>query len=136
MSQDELKLTLDHVTLSVEDLPRARDFYRRLLEPIGLEIVAEVPASVADVPVVGFGIGRKGAFWLAESGRQTPAFHVCFRAPSRAAVRAFHEAGMAAGGSDHGAPGIREEYHPAYYAAFVLDPEGHNVEAVCFEPEE
>jgi len=132
-STRELALTLDHVTLSVARLDVAGAFYARLLEPVGLTPVADLPAEVVGVPCVGFGIGRKSTFWLAERGPQTPAFHVCFRAPSRAAVRAFHAAGLAAGGRDHGAPGVRENYHPAYYAAFVLDPEGHNVEAVCFD---
>ncbi|MBZ0243393.1 MAG: hypothetical protein K8F24_09285, partial [Bacteroidales bacterium] len=71
----------------------------------------------------------------AEKGRQTPATHICFRAPSRDAVRSFYEAALAEGGHDNGAPGIRPEYHPEYYAAFVLDPEGHNIEAVCFNDE-
>jgi catechol 2,3-dioxygenase-like lactoylglutathione lyase family enzyme len=132
---DELKLRIDHVSLSVEDVERARDFYQQLLAPLGLELVAEYSEDVAGVAVAGFGIGRKGSFWLAESGKQTPQFHGCFRADSRADVRAFHEAGLAAGGEDNGAPGIREIYHPDYYAAFVLDPEGHNIEAVTFEQE-
>ena len=135
MATDELALTLDHVTLSVADLARSRDFYEQLLASIDLEIVAELPAEVAGVACTGFGRGRKGTFWLAESGQQSPQFHVCFRAESRKAVRDFHAAGLAAGGADNGEPGVREVYHPAYYAAFVLDPEGHNVEAVCFEEE-
>lgn len=135
MATDELALTLDHVTLSVADLVRSRDFYEQLLASIGLEIVTELPAEVAGVACTGFGIGRKGTFWLAESGQQSPQFHVCFRAQSRQAVRDFHAAGLAAGGTDNGEPGVREVYHPAYYAAFLLDLEGHNVEAVCFEEE-
>ena len=131
----ELNLTIDHLTLSVAELERARDFYTQLLAPIGLVLVAELSAEVAGVDCAGFGIGRKGTFWIAEEGQQSPPFHVCFRAPSRQAVRAFHAAGLAAGGKDNGAPGVREIYHPAYYAAFIIDPEGHNVEAVCFEPE-
>lgn len=132
MATDELALTLDHVTLSVADLARSRDFYEQLLVPIGLEIVTELPAEAA---CTGFGIGRKGTFWLAESGQQIPQFHICFRAQSREAVRGFYAAGLAAGGTDNGEPGVREVYHPAYYAAFILDLEGHNVEAVCFEEE-
>lgn len=135
MALDELDLTLDHVTLSVADLGVARAFYAETLAPLGLTMVADLPAEVAGVAFCGFGLGRKGTFWLAERGQQSPAFHVCFRAQSRAEVRAFHAAGLAAGGTDHGAPGVREIYHPAYYAAFLLSPEGHNVEAVCFEPE-
>lgn len=131
----ELRLTLDHVGLSVVDLSRSRAFYAKLLAPLGMEVVVDLSADVAGVECTGFGIGRKGSFWIAESGLQTPATHYCFRARTRAEVRAFHEAGLAAGGVDNGPPGIREVYHPAYYAAFVLDPDGHNIEAVCFEPE-
>lgn len=133
---DELRLTIDHVTLSVADLEAAKRFYRKALAPIGLDLVAEVSAEQSGtVAFAGFGIGRKGTLWISEKGRQTPSAHICFRAQSREAVRAFHKAALKADGTDNGAPGIREVYHRAYYAAFVLDPEGHNIEAVCFEPE-
>ncbi|MFP6663465.1 MAG: VOC family protein [Deltaproteobacteria bacterium] len=132
----DLNLMIDHVSLSVEDLGRAKAFYAQALAPIGLETVGEVSAEQSGtVALVGFGIGRKGSFWVAQRGRQSPAAHICFRAPTRAAVRAFYAAALAAGGEDNGAPGIRLEYHPAYYAAFVLSPEAHNIEAVCFEDE-
>jgi catechol 2,3-dioxygenase-like lactoylglutathione lyase family enzyme len=132
----ELKLTIDHIFLSVERLDRAQDFYAKALAPIGLTIVREVSAEQSGtVALVGFGVGRKSSIWLAQSGRQTPATHICFRAPTRAAVRAFHQAALQAGGEDNGKPGTRPAYHPAYYAAFVLSPEGHNIEAVCFEEE-
>jgi catechol 2,3-dioxygenase-like lactoylglutathione lyase family enzyme len=130
----ELELTIDHVTLSVLDLPGATAFYAAALAPLGLDLIAEVAAGVhGPVGFAGFGRGRKGTFWLAGHGQQTPRFHVCFRAASRAAVAAFHSAALAAGGVDNGPPGVREDYHPAYYAAFVLSPEGHNIEAVTFE---
>jgi len=133
---NELQLTLDHVTLSVSDMGRAKAFYTQALAPLGLSIVGEVSAEQGgSVAFVGFGFGRKGSFWVAESGQQSPPTHICFRALTREAVRAFHEAALAAGGQDHGAPGPRPEYHSAYYAAFVLSPEGHNIEAVCFEEE-
>ncbi len=133
---DELALTIDHVSLSVADLDGATSFYDAALSPLGLEQVTTVTAEQSGtVAYVGYGIGRKGNLWIAEDGKQTPATHICFRARSRAAVRAFHTAGIAAGGIDNGAPGPREHYHPAYYAAFVTDLEGHNIEAVCFEPE-
>jgi catechol 2,3-dioxygenase-like lactoylglutathione lyase family enzyme len=133
---DELTLMLDHVTLSVTDLDRAKVFYGSALAPLGIEMVGEVTAEQSgSVAFAGFGIGRKGQLWLAEKGRQTPETHICFRAPTREGVRAFHAAGLSAGGTDNGPPGVREVYHPAYYAAFVTDPEGHNIEAVCFEPE-
>lgn len=133
----ELELTIDHIGLSVADLAKAKTFYAAVLGEIGLEPVGDYGAGqIGSVAVLGFGVGRKGQFWLAQRGQQSPDSHVCFRAKSRAAVRAFHAAGLTNGGRDNGAPGIRENYHNAYYAAFVLDPEGHNIEAVCFEPEE
>jgi catechol 2,3-dioxygenase-like lactoylglutathione lyase family enzyme len=134
---DELTLRLDHITLSVADLDKAKAFDRPALAALGLEMVGEVTAEQSgSVAFAGFSVGRKGQLWIAEKGRQTPETHICFRALARADVRAFHAAGLAADGTDNGGPGIREVYHPAYYAAFVIDPEGHNIEAVCFEPED
>ena len=134
---EELKMMIDHVSLSVADMDRAKRFYTAILTELGMELVGEVSAEQSgSVAYAGYGIGRKGQLWLAEDGQQTPSAHICFRTQSRKAVRAFHTAGLAHGGSDNGAPGIREIYHPEYYAAFVTDPEGHNIEAVCFEPED
>lgn len=134
---NELELKIDHVTLSVADLAQARAFYARALVPLGLELVGDYSAEQSGtVAAAGFGIGRKGSFWLAESGQQSPSGHICFRAPSREMVRQFHRAAIEAGGKDNGPPGPRKKYHPAYYAAFVLSPEGHNIEAVCFEDED
>ncbi|MBW1906877.1 MAG: VOC family protein [Deltaproteobacteria bacterium] len=132
----ELNLTIDHVSLSVENLERAKAFYSKALSALGLALVAEVSAEqTGSVAMLGFGVGRKSSFWVAERGRQTPNAHICFRAQSRAAVRAFHDAALRGGAQDHGGPGTRPKYHSAYYAAFVLSPEGHNIEAVCFEDE-
>jgi len=132
----ELNLTIDHVSLSVENLERAKAFYSKVLSPLGLALVAEVSAEqTGSVAMLGFGVGRKSSFWVAERGRQTPNAHICFRAQSRAAVRAFHDAALRGGAQDHGGPGTRPKYHSAYYAAFVLSPEGHNIEALCFEDE-
>ena len=134
---DELTMMLDHVSLSVADLGKSRQFYQALLSAIGLEIVGEVTAEQSgSIAFVGFGIGRKGQLWIAEADRQTPPAHICFRTDSRRSVRDFHAAGLASGGTDNGPPGIREIYHPEYYAAFVRDPEGHNIEAVTFALEE
>jgi catechol 2,3-dioxygenase-like lactoylglutathione lyase family enzyme len=118
---------IDHLTLLVSDYERSKDFYERALEPWGsrtLEI--EGPAC---------GIGPEGSedFWLAP-GAATAPVHVAFLAPSRELVHAFHEAAMAAGGRDNGAPGPRPQYHEHYYAAYVIDPDGNNVEAVCHDP--
>ena len=133
---EELNLTIDHVTLSVADIERAKAFYASALEPLGMALVGDFSAeATGDVAVAGFGIGRKGTLWLAARGQQTPATHICFRARTRACVRDFHRAALEAGGADNGLPGPRPAYHDAYYAAFVIDPEGHNIELVCFEPE-
>ncbi|MEQ8479405.1 MAG: VOC family protein [Hoeflea sp.] len=133
----ELTMMLDHVSLSVADMEQAKRFYSAILATLGMEMVGEVTAAQSgSVAYAGFGIGRKGQLWIAEGGPQTPSAHICFRAASRQAVRDFHAAGLANGGSDNGPSGIREIYHPEYYAAFVRDPEAHNIEAVTFEPED
>lgn len=116
----------DHIGLKVRNLPVALGFYRAALAPLGYEICAEDLSSA--------GIGPTGApsLWLyADDKAKTAAMHLAFRAESRAAVDSFHAAGIAAGGSDNGAPGVRPDYAPTYYAAFLIDPAGNNVEAVC-----
>jgi len=123
---------LDHVSLSVSDMARAKAFYAQALAPLGITIMMELPKSVTgDYDVAGLGKSPKPDFWLADAGKATPRVHVAFAAASRAEVDAFYAAGMAAGGKDNGAPGIRAHYHPNYYGAFVLDPDGNNIEAVC-----
>ena len=123
---------IDHTGLSVGDYQRSRAFYAAALKPLGYEVVMEV-TEVG--PWAGFGAGGKPYFWIGGAAVTEPGVHVAFRAPDRATVRAFHAAALAAGGRDNGAPGLRPEYHPNYYGAFVLDPDGHNVEAVCHDPE-
>jgi catechol 2,3-dioxygenase-like lactoylglutathione lyase family enzyme len=127
---------LDHIGLSVTDLGRARAFYTAALAPLGIGVVMEVPAErTGSTAALGFGAGGKPFFWIARGeGRKVP-LHVAFSAANRAAVDAFYRAATAAGGSDKGAPGIRAHYHPSYYGAFVLDPDGHNIEAVCHRSE-
>lgn len=127
---------LDHIGLRCADLERSLAFYRAALAALGLDIVMEVSAAQSgDRHHVGFGRDGKPSFWLTD-GAPGPggALHLAFVAASRAQVDAFHRAGLAAGGRDHGAPGLRAYYHPDYYAAFVLDPDGHNIEAVCHRP--
>ena len=122
---------LDHIGLNVSDYDRSRGFYARALEPLGLSLLMEPVPRTA-----GFGRDGKPWFWItAERQPTTENVHVAFTALDRAAVDAFHAAGLAAGGIDNGAPGIREIYHPTYYGAYVLDPDGNNVEAVCHRPE-
>lgn len=124
---------LDHIGFPVTDIVRARAFYDAALAPLGLGIVMELPAGVAGPEAhLGYGVAAKPFFWISGGGC-APAIrlHVAFTAESRAVVDAFHAAALAAGGIDNGAPGLRPHYHPSYYGAFVLDPDGHNIEAVC-----
>jgi catechol 2,3-dioxygenase-like lactoylglutathione lyase family enzyme len=122
---------LDHMGFGVSDFARSRSFYEQALAPLGIAIVMEVtPEQTGGHAAAGFGKDRKPFFWIAR-GDVSANVHVAFAADSRAAVDAFHRAALAAGGRDNGAPGLRPHYHPNYYGAFVLDPDGHNVEAVC-----
>jgi len=118
---------IDHIGVNVTDLARSLAFYEGALAPLGYTILMKWEQFA------GFGIGRKPDFWIGVGERVQPV-HVAFRAKGRADVRAFYEAALAAGGKDNGPPGIRAMYHPDYYGAFVLDPDGHNIEAVCHEP--
>jgi catechol 2,3-dioxygenase-like lactoylglutathione lyase family enzyme len=123
---------IDHIGIEVTDVARSVAFYERALAPLGYKLVMRFqPAPGMDV--AGFGVGGKPDFWLA-NGRPDRAIHVAFHADKRSIVTAFHAAAMAAGGVDNGAPGPRPIYHEHYYGAFVKDPDGHNVEAVCHEP--
>lgn len=128
-------LMLDHVGLKVTDLRRSRDFFDKALKPLGITVLYEgTGAENGGTPFIGYGEGFKPYFWLNEQPRATEVVHVAFAAESRAKVDAFYAAAMAAGGRDFGAPGPRPHYHPHYYGAFVLDPDGHNIEAVCHTP--
>lgn len=123
---------IDHTGVMVSAMERSKAFYEAALGAIGYELIAEYPAAVTGhTAVAGFGEGGKPDFWISEGTPNHPPLHVAFRVPTRTAVDAFHRAALAAGGRDNGAPGLRAHYHPDYYGAFVLDPDGHNVEAVC-----
>jgi catechol 2,3-dioxygenase-like lactoylglutathione lyase family enzyme len=121
---------LDHVGFSVSDYDRSKAFYEKALAPLGLTLLMEPVPEVG-----GFGEDQKPFFWI---GTRDPAsqseLHVAFTADDRAAVDAFHAAALEAGGTDNGAPGVREIYHPNYYGAYVRDPDGNNIEAVCHKP--
>lgn len=119
---------IDHFGIKVQDFARSKAFYTQALAPLGYTVAMEFPGEDA---TAGFGRDGKPDFWISVGGLTTPRIHVCFRAASRAEVDAFHAAAMAAGAVDNGAPGLRPHYHPNYYGAFALDPDGHNVEAVC-----
>ncbi|HEY8029611.1 MAG TPA: VOC family protein [Gaiellaceae bacterium] len=116
----------DHAGLNVKDYQASRDFYEGLLPLIGWGVVAEWP----DHGVVGFGPEGHGMFWLHQREPYTEGAHIAFTCDDRATVDAFHAAGLAAGGTDNGPPGVRW-YHENYYGAFVLDLDGNNIEAVC-----
>ena len=121
---------LDHMGFGVSDYARSKSFYEKALAPLGIGIVMEVRPEEGGHAAAGFGKDRKPFFWIAR-GDVAANIHVAFAAGSRAEVDDFHAAALAAGGRDNGAPGLRPHYHPNYYGAFVLDPDGHNIEAVC-----
>jgi len=126
---------IDHTGITVNDLARSKAFYTAALAPIGYQLLMEFPAAVTGhADVAGFGEPPKPDFWLGSGTPNQPPLHVAFRAANRQQVDAFHAAALAAGGRDNGAPGLRPHYHPDYYGAFVLDPDGHNIEVVCHQP--
>jgi catechol 2,3-dioxygenase-like lactoylglutathione lyase family enzyme len=122
---------IDHVGFPVSDYARSKAFYERALAPLGYTLVMEVQQDANDSPAAGFGAGGKPDFWIGGEGGLGRPVHIALLASDRATVEAFHKAALAAGGMDNGAPGLRPHYHPNYYGAFVLDPDGHNIEAVC-----
>jgi catechol 2,3-dioxygenase-like lactoylglutathione lyase family enzyme len=125
---------IDHVGFSVLDYPRSKAFYQRALAPLGYTLVMEVTAQETGQPAAGFGGAGKPDFWIGGEGKLEKPVHIALLAKDRQAVDAFHRAALAAAGTDNGPPGLRPHYHPNYYAAFVLDPDGHNIEAVCHAP--
>ena len=122
-------MIIDHIGLAVSDYDKSKQFFSRALAPLGIELVAEVQGWV------GLGKGGKPELWFGVSNEKQTPMHIAFVADNREQVRAFYSAALAAGGTDNGPPGIREIYHPDYYGAFVIGPDGHNVEAVCHRPE-
>lgn len=119
---------LDHLGLSVSDFAAARQLYARALAPLGYLPLMDRGQ------VCGLGVDGKPDFWIHQGAPTQPPVHVAFAAKDRATVDAFYAAAIAAGARDHGAPGLRPEYHPNYYGAFVLDADGNNIEAVCHRP--
>jgi catechol 2,3-dioxygenase-like lactoylglutathione lyase family enzyme len=120
------RLVIDHIGVGVRDYEESLDFYSRALAPLGLELVAE---TGTDNRAAGFGYKGRDDFWIHE-GRPLGRMHVAFEAQSREQVDAFHAAAVEAGARDNGAPGVRPQYSATYYAAYVLDPNGNNIEAV------
>jgi catechol 2,3-dioxygenase-like lactoylglutathione lyase family enzyme len=123
---------LDHMGLEVSDFERSKAFYEGALAPLGISVLLEPAPGVA-----GFGEAhdQKPYFWIGRRGdAPSTGVHVAFAVASRELVDAFHAAALEAGATDNGGPGVREIYHPTYYGAYVLDPDGNNVEAVCHRP--
>jgi catechol 2,3-dioxygenase-like lactoylglutathione lyase family enzyme len=126
-----MTIELDHLGLSVADYEAAKKFYTAALAPLRITPLMEISAGETGAqPVVGFGADGKPFLWLSGGGPTTHV-HIAIRAENRAQIDAFYAAAIAAGGKDNGGPGVREMYHPNYYAAFILDADGHNIEAVC-----
>ena len=124
---------LDHVGFAVADAERSRKFYEAALAPLGIGLIMSVTPEQTEAggTAHGFGSGGKPYFWVGDNEKVGEGTHVAFTAETRDQVDAFYAAALAAGGRDHGAPGLRPHYHPNYYAAFVFDPDGLNIEAVC-----
>jgi catechol 2,3-dioxygenase-like lactoylglutathione lyase family enzyme len=126
---------LDHVGFAVSDLERARKFYQQTLSPLGIMLLYDITAEQTDGEAyLGFGEDQRPYFWVGTGRRFGGNIHVAFLAETRDLVDQFHSAGLKAGGKDNGAPGLRPHYHKNYYGAFVLDPDGNNIEAVCHRP--
>lgn len=120
---------IDHLGLAVRDIPTSRAFYEAALAPLGYTVLRDYGTTL------GLGAQQKPDFWLSAGGPTTPRLHLCFVAKDRATVDAFYAAALAAGAQDNGAPGLRPQYHASYYGAFVIDPDGHNVEACVHRSE-
>jgi catechol 2,3-dioxygenase-like lactoylglutathione lyase family enzyme len=127
---------LDHIGFPVADFARSKAFYERALAPLGFGLVMEFTAEQTGTSSqAGFGPKGKPYFWIGTGKPVAGQLHIAFVAKDRAAVRAFYDAALKAGAQDNGPPGLRPQYHPNYYGGFVLDPDGHNIEAVCHLPE-
>ena len=126
---------LDHIGFPVSDIAKARAFYERALAPLGITVLMEVTEEMTGGHGSHLGFGRDGNpfFWIGNGKLAARDVHVAFSAPDTQTVVAFHQAAITAGGRDNGAPGLRPEYHPGYFAAFVLDPDGNNIEVVCHQ---
>lgn len=126
---------IDHTGINVSNFERSKEFYTQSLASLGYQLLYEFDASgVGSASGAGFGIDGQPDFWIFQGEPNTPRIHIAFRAETREGVQAFYEAALQAGGQDNGAPGLRTHYHPNYYGAFVFDPDGHNIEAVCHTP--
>lgn len=125
---------IDHIGFPVSDFARSKAFYEKALAPLGYSVIMEVEKTESGHPAAGFGRDGKPDFWIGGEGGHRGALHIAIVAKDRPTVDAFYQAALAAGAKDNGAPGVRAHYHPNYYGAFILDPDGHNIEAVCHGP--
>jgi catechol 2,3-dioxygenase-like lactoylglutathione lyase family enzyme len=119
---------LDHLIITVSDFAASREFYEKALAPLEYQVVMHMDDAA------GFGVMDKPDFFIKQGEGVKPPIHVAFMSRDRETVDAFHAAALAAGGTDNGPPGLRADYHPNYYGAFIIDPDGHNIEAVCHRP--
>lgn len=118
-------MIIDHIGLCISDYEKSKAFYSAALAPLNIKLIMEVKGWA------GFGLGEKPEFWMGPHDVVQKPMHIAFLAETRDDVDQFYQAALAAGGKDNGKPGVREIYHPDYYGAFVFDPDGHNIEAVC-----
>ena len=125
---------IDHMGIAVSDIAKSRAFYQSALGALGMSVQMEATPDQTESggTALGFGVPGEKIFWIADEERPGEGTHVAFKADTRAQVDAFHKAGLEAGGRNNGAPGLRPHYGPNYYAAFVYDPDGANIEAVCY----
>lgn len=122
-------MIFDHIVLIVTDTQKSKQFYAKALAPLGIALIKEEDGCV------GFGTNGKPSFWICKDGEVQKPMHIAFIAPDHKSINEFYAAAVLAGGRDNGKPGLREHYRPNYYGAFVLDPDGHNIEAVCRNPD-
>jgi catechol 2,3-dioxygenase-like lactoylglutathione lyase family enzyme len=126
---------IDHLGFPVSDFERSKAFYAAAFAPLGITLLAEVtPEQTGGGAHAGFGANGKAFFWIGDGKMPVSTTHVAFATASRALVDAFYQAALTAGGKDNGGPGVRPHYHEHYYGAFVFDPDGNNIEAVCHSP--
>ncbi len=127
---------IDHIGFPVSDYQASKTFYAKALAPLGYALIIEVGGqhTQSKAPTAGFGADGKPDIWIGGEGGVKGVVHIALLAKDRATVDAFYQAAIAAGGKDNGKPGLRPHYHPNYYGAFVRDPDGHNIEAVCHAP--
>ena len=125
---------IDHIGVHVSDYQRSKTFFREALAPLGYGLVMELDLPEGKVGGLGVG-GAMPDFWITQGAAQRPPVHVAFNAENRPTVDAFYQAAIAAGGKDNGKPGLRPHYHRDYYGAFIIDPDGNNIEAVSHQPQ-